>query len=59
MQTIYVGLISMNYENVCGYLCFCYADAVDCRELTWMSMDRYGLRVDRYGLRGINMDEYG
>ena len=20
----------MNYENICGYLCFCYADAVDC-----------------------------
>ena len=25
-----VKLISMNYENVCGYLCFCCADAVDC-----------------------------
>ena len=23
-------MISMNYENVCGYLCFCCADAVDC-----------------------------
>ena len=25
-----VKLISMNYENACGYLCFCCADAVDC-----------------------------
>ena len=25
-----VNVISMNYENVCGYLCFCCADAVDC-----------------------------
>ena len=25
-----VKLISMNYENVYGYLCFCCADAVDC-----------------------------
>ena len=30
MQTIYVNVISMNYENVYGYLCFCCADAVDC-----------------------------
>ena len=36
-------MISMNYENVYRYLCFCCVDAVDCRELTWMSMDRYGL----------------
>ena len=53
-----VKLISMNYENVCGYLCFCCADAVDCgaeEELTWMFMDRYGLGglyVDEYGLGG-------
>ena len=42
-----VKLISMNYENVCGYLCFCCADAVDCGvgDLTWMSMDRYGLGI--------------
>ena len=25
-----VKLISMNYENVYRYLCFCRADAVDC-----------------------------
>ena len=25
-----VKLISMNCENVCGYLCFCCVDAVDC-----------------------------
>ena len=25
-----VKLISMNYENVYRYLCFCCADAVDC-----------------------------
>ena len=30
MQIIYVKLISMNYENIYGYLCFCCADAVDC-----------------------------
>ena len=30
MQIINVNLISMNYENVYGYLCFCCADAVDC-----------------------------
>ena len=30
MQMINVKLISMNCENVCGYLCFCCADAVDC-----------------------------
>ena len=52
-----VKLISMNCENVCGYLCFCCADAVDCGvegKLTWMNMDRYGLEVfvldDGYGL---------
>ena len=30
MQIINVNMISMNYENVCEYLCFCCADAVDC-----------------------------
>ena len=42
-----VKLISMNYENICGYLCFCCMDAVDCgaEGLTWMSMDRYGLGI--------------
>ena len=28
--------ISMNYENSCGYLCFCCADAVDCG-VGWVS----------------------
>ena len=41
-----VKLISMNYENVYRYLCFCCADAVDCgaaspryMEWVWVGMD--------------------
>ena len=30
MQMINVNMISMNYENIYRYLCFCCADAVDC-----------------------------
>ena len=41
-------MISMNYENVCGYLCFCCADAVDC-----------GAASPRYMGWRLNMDEYG
>ena len=40
-----VKLISMNYENVYGYLCFCCADAVDC--------GAEGLNMDEYGLGGL------
>ena len=29
MQIININMISMNYENVCRYLCFCCVDAVD------------------------------
>ena len=59
-----VNMISMNYENICGYLCFCCADAVDCGAasphcmggldgwLGWVGMDRHGLG-------GLDMDEYG
>ena len=41
-----VKLISMNCENVCRYLCFCCADAVDCgaaspryMDWVWIGMD--------------------
>ena len=30
MQIMNVNMISMNYENVYRYLCFCCTDAVDC-----------------------------
>ena len=43
-----VKFISMNYENVYGYLCFCCADAVDCGAGTVSCMREVG--VDRYGL---------
>ena len=47
MQTINVKLISMNCENICVYLCFCCADAVDCgaaspRFMDWVSIGWFG-----------------
>ena len=52
-----VKLISMNYENVCGYLCFCCADAVDCgaasprcMDWMWVGMDWGVVLDDGYGL---------
>ena len=56
MQIINVKLISMNCENVCGYLCFCCADAVDCgaeEELTWMFMDWWFVLDEGTGWCGL------
>ena len=49
MQMINVGLISMNYENVCGYLCFCCADVVDCGAASPRYMDWGFVLDDGYG----------
>ena len=43
-------MISMNYENVYRYLCFCCADAMDCG---CGIAALHGLCVGRYGLGGV------
>ena len=45
-----VKLISMNYENVYGYLCFCCADAVDCGG--WGVLDLFTLTFDSSPIKG-------
>ena len=52
----------MNYENVCGYLCFCCADAVDCGAASPRCMD-WGFVLDEgmdwVDLTWMSTDKYG